>query len=106
MNIGVSLPLGYLTGAEDGAGATSLSTAFGSPGDCLAELKDHGVTYIELQGLGPDTPRPRVMSPMNRRVASITFRCACCDDDTLDTPTWTNLSRVRFQAFLAGGLLH
>ena len=66
MNIGVSLPLGYLTGAEDGAGAKSLSTAFGSPRDCLAELKDHGVTYIELQGFGPDTPPDTFLAALER----------------------------------------
>ena len=54
MTIGLSLPLGYLTGAEDTAGTKCLSNAFGGPRDCLAELKDNGITSIELQGFGPD----------------------------------------------------
>lgn len=53
MTIGLSLPLGYLTGADDSALANCFSDAFGSPGDCLACLKGNGVTSIELGGFGP-----------------------------------------------------
>ena len=54
MNIGLSLPLGYLTGANDSADAICFSEAFGQPRDCLADLSDHGITSIELQGFGSD----------------------------------------------------
>jgi len=56
VTIGLSLPLGYLSGADDSADARCLAGAFGPPRDCLAELKDSGITSIELQGFGPDAP--------------------------------------------------
>jgi len=56
VTIGLSLPLGYLAGAEDSAGARCLADAFGPPRDCLAELEGSGVNSIELQGFGPDAP--------------------------------------------------
>jgi len=56
VTIGLSLPLGNLTGAEETADAKCFSEAFGKPYDCLAELKDHGVGSIELQRFGPDSP--------------------------------------------------
>ena len=66
MTIGLSLPLDYLTGTNDSAGAKCLTAALGSPRDCLAELKDHGVTSIELQGFGPSTPPDEFLDALAR----------------------------------------
>jgi sugar phosphate isomerase/epimerase len=54
MNIGLSLPLDYLIGAEISGNAKYFFEAFGKPCDCLAELKDHGIGSIELK-FGSDT---------------------------------------------------
>lgn len=70
MTIGLSLPLGYLTGADDSAGDTCLSDAFGKPCDCLAYLKDNGITSIELQGFGPDASPDNIQDAVGRILGS------------------------------------
>jgi len=54
VTLGLSLPLGYLNGADETADAKCLSEAFGKPCDCLAELKDQGVSSIEISGFSHD----------------------------------------------------
>ena len=54
MTIGLSLPFGYLNGADETGDAKCFSEAFGKPCDCLAEMRDHGVSSIEIRGFGPD----------------------------------------------------
>ena len=61
MTIGLSLPLGYLIGINDTPNARYLYNGLGKPGDCLPELKDHGVTSIELQGFGPEASASSIL---------------------------------------------
>jgi sugar phosphate isomerase/epimerase len=70
VTIGLSLPLGYLTGADDSAGDKCLSGSFGKPRDCLADLKDNGITSIELQGFGPDASPDKFRDAVERILGS------------------------------------
>ncbi len=62
MNIGLSLPLGYLTNINNSADAICFSEAFGQPCDCLAELLDNGITSIELGSWGSDASADMILS--------------------------------------------
>jgi sugar phosphate isomerase/epimerase len=70
VTIGLSLPLAYLAGADDGAAARCLSDAFGRPRDCLAYLRDNGITSIELQAFGPDTSPDTFLDAVERILGS------------------------------------
>jgi sugar phosphate isomerase/epimerase len=84
VTIGLSLPLEYLTGKNDSAGAKCLSDALGKPRDCLANLKGNGVTSIELQGFGPDISPDEFLCAVERILGSgmhLTLH-GCLTDDT------------------------
>jgi len=70
VTIGLSLPLGYLAGAEEGADAQCFSDAFGKPHNCLAQLKDHGVGSIELHKVGPDSPARSLLAAARTVICS------------------------------------
>ena len=70
MTIGLSLPLGYLSGAAETANGKCLSEAFGKPCDCLAELKEHGMGSIELKRFGPGSSADRVLDVAQSIVGS------------------------------------
>jgi len=70
VTIGLSLPLGYLGGAAETANGKYLSEAFGTPCDCLAELKDHGVGSIELKRFGPGSSAESVLSVAQKVLGS------------------------------------
>jgi len=70
VTIGLSLPLGYLTGAAETANGKCLSEAFGKPCDCLAELKDHGVGSVELKRFGPGSSADSVLGVAQNIVGS------------------------------------
>lgn len=52
---GLSLPLRYVIGEETTPETSCFAKAFGKSSDCLAELKDYGISSIELRGIGPDS---------------------------------------------------
>lgn len=96
MTIGLSLPLDYLTGTDDSAGAKCLSAALGKPRDCLADLKESSVTSVELQGFGPDVSPDKLRCAVERILGSgmrLTLH-GCLTDDTAGLPSCESHSKL------------
>ncbi len=66
MSAGLSLPIHYLLGADKGGGKPGFSQWAGEPDAFLGELKQHGVSTIEIQGVDPVSFDGSLLTAMRR----------------------------------------
>ncbi len=66
MSIGLSLPFDYLNGTNKTASGACFADALGKPGDALHDLKQNGVSAIELQQFGPHAPDGELLDVAQR----------------------------------------
>ena len=66
MKIGLSLPLSYLLEPDTGAAQHEFFKWVGEPQAFLAELRQHGVQTVELQGIAPGFADPAALAAMKR----------------------------------------